>query len=138
MSITMAQSPLSFAARDLGEYESPLDYEPSTLGEYTQRHRVIWPLLLRGAFSETLNPADRRSWAMLWGRDGENLYRCFFEGDPFVRADMIALARRQGGWRGKLVAEELEVWEASIPAPLFHSVGGDLRASGPWGIEGVQ
>jgi len=134
---TMQVLSLSAPPRECAENTNPLDYDASARGEYTQRHRCLWPLLLRGLQSETLNPVDRRSWMRLWGREGEDLYRCFVDGDPFIRADMIALARHHGGWRGKIVADELAIWETSIPAPLFCSITGDSMESDLWGIEGI-
>lgn len=109
---------LSFSAspQECAENKNPLDYDASTRGEYTQRHRCLWPLLVRGLQSETLNPADRRSWMRLWGCEGEDFYRCFIDGDPFIRADMIALARQHGGWRGKIVADELNLWQVILPS----------------------
>lgn len=114
--LTMQGLSVVAVPREPAESEDPLDYDASARGEYTQRHRCLWPLLLRGLQSETLNPADRQSWMRLWGCEGEDLYRCFIDGDPFIRADMIELARHHGGWRGKIVADELDLWQVILPS----------------------
>src|SRR5262249_9550447 len=76
--------------------------------EYTRFHREIWPLLLREIEIGMLAPRSIKSWLRLWGRVGAILFRCFWFGDSFVRADMIALARRAGGRQGELIAKQLE------------------------------
>lgn len=82
----------------------------SSAGEYTQRHREAWPLLLRSPDAETLRPGDAESWQRLWGRFGAELFHCFANGDEHIRADMILLARQSGGWRGEIIADRLEKW----------------------------
>ncbi len=75
---------------------------------YTCWHRRAWPLLVRETPSETLFPRRLKSWVRLWGRLGAELFDRFWSGDRFVRADMISLARREGGQRGVAVAQKLE------------------------------
>src|SRR5438477_12070862 len=78
-------------------------------GEYTRRHREAWPVMIQGPDAESLVPAELSSWLRLWGRLGAELFRCFREGDGFIRSDMIALARTTGGWRGELIAARADV-----------------------------
>jgi len=87
------------------------NYEGNGLAEYTQRHRELWPQLVSGRDAETLVPDQLPSWLVLWGRLGAELYQCFHLGDDHIRADMIGLARDQGGWRGTLIADRLERWQ---------------------------
>lgn len=91
-----------------------VNYEAMAFGEYTQRHRDAWPLLLRTQDAEALRTTDLESWLRLWGRLGVELYECFRLGDAHIRADMIHLARELGGWRGRLIADSLERWRRTL------------------------
>jgi len=105
----MATMPLEFQT---SAYGAP-DRHPTELdgaskpGEYTRLHRETWPLLLRKDGSQALKPDNLRSWMRLWGRLGAELYCCFWSGDEFVQTDMIARARTLGGWRGRILADQL-------------------------------
>ena len=91
-------------------HDSPLDHCASGPSEYTRRHREAWPLLVRSPGVETFDASALASWRDLWGRLGEELYRCFQDGDAHIHANMILLARQLGGRRGRLVANRLEAW----------------------------
>ncbi len=81
--------------------------EASEPHEYTRFHRQAWTVVINEAGSETLTPENLKSWMRLWGRLGAELFDRFWSGDEFVRTDMIARARSQGGWRGEILAERL-------------------------------
>lgn len=89
----------------------PGQYDGLGISEYTQRHRELWSILVRGRDAETLDPAQLPSWLKLWGRLGGELFECFHHGDDHVRLDMISLARGVGGWRGPFIADRLERWQ---------------------------
>lgn len=82
--------------------------------EYTCNLRRAWASLLHEHGAESLDVRNRKSWVRLWGRLGAEMYECFRDGDELVRGDMIHLANREGGWRGRAVAVRLEEWRREI------------------------
>ncbi|MEE8169557.1 MAG: hypothetical protein V3T70_03335 [Phycisphaerae bacterium] len=91
-----------------------VDVEFSSGTEYTKRHRQSWPVLVQAPDAATLNPEDSGSWQQLWGQLGAEMYECFRDGDEHIRGDMITLARAQGGWQGRVVADRLEGWRRTL------------------------
>jgi len=89
------------------------DYE-SAMYEYTNRHREVWPALLRSPEADSLVASEAASWLRLWGGLGQELYQCFRMGDDHIRQDMITRARHQGGWRGAIIANKLDRWRGDL------------------------